>query len=601
MRIEPPSRFLETFEISLAVDYILDDLDMAGWFRTDGQLFQEWFAHLTPQQRRRVEFELDHGTGMDKRALSRKAFVKQEFGVPKHPEDEKWQKYGSHSDPRLIQGVSDAEFLHTGRYVWIASKAVYRQLRSRAHGQIRLYVTTGLDGEAMGALCARGLGQLERKECRVVGLIQGDDAVWMYRSVDGTLYLFESDDSRFDAHITEDWHHAIASVLERFKGMPRSVTDAIRNATPQRGAMGSVLTYNIPDNLASGTPYTTFGDNMVNCIRGFVIWNEVMALEEKASTADDIADAFMARAIAMGFSVKFRVCGGLHDMEFCSGLFWPSLRHDSNGCCYPSLAHGPKPGRLITKFWYRQVGVSKDQHARDTVVNGLCGAGHVPMIRELLSGWYSRAYSMRAYNALAADVNAGRVKPTVDVVKNGWCLTPVAANNSGAPLPATVDKLRNRGATMRAVAMAIGCAVDYMPRFDDMPDLIDGLIFALTDQRHKITPHMMEVIDGVWLRSGKTAGDLQRVWEPWARGKGPRSKMDAATCIKLLRRAKEGLCMDPVEPIPCCLLSMTTESFFQARYSIHYADALAAALETARRTDNMEESPILCSVIRRDT
>ncbi len=563
------------------IDYDLD-------FGPDSAAFAEWYDHLRPHQKARVNEYLAHRLPV-RNAQARKAFVKKELSVPPHPESKKFDSTRVLVDPRLIQGTTDEEFLETGRYLWMVAKAQYSATRRSLavnffRDRVRVCFLCGLDGIQRGRQLSAGLIALEQGVIDVFGIIDGDDAVWahQHREDSGAVHIvyYESDDSRFDAHVSRWWKEAELDFYRRFKNLPERVIEHLRNGLDCFGRSKHV-SYFVPASRASGVANTSSMNAHSNGARGIIIWNRLIRdFDVRRVSSRFVAEYFKRAAHDMGWEVEFQPRTHLARVNFCSGVFWPALLPRSDGTRVPTLVHGPTPGRCFSKLFWRKAGSSAREWYVGAFANIMCGASHVPFIREIMEEWVKRRFGKGVWKKLCDDARRGRLRPTPEAVRGGWSMVPTAPDL----FPATLKSLAGPSvARFKATAALSGTdAADCLNDVarDDLPDYIAGIVARLS--------------------AGESFADCARyvaAGDPAATppeiksdGENPLVAAEARDRIKLLQKARESCFLpDDTMGIPFTLLQATMEVWVHERYGLDYLRAADIYRSLVKRTDDLEE------------
>lgn len=201
----------------------------------------------------------------------------------------------------------------------------------------------------------------------------------------------EVDYRRWDATLSDD---PISYEVGKYRrlGAPPSVVAALEAHVDKKGVTPHGK-YSISATRASGDGQTTEGNSSINggvnitaCDRALVPRNayslmvagDDMAMIVQAVYARPIMDQ-MAWQATLGLDPEAHCFSDLNELEFCSGLFWPTT---------DGVVFGPKPGRVLAKLFHSQtyytpanavawsravaLGLARDTH-------------HVPVLRVVIA------------------------------------------------------------------------------------------------------------------------------------------------------------------------------------------------------------------------
>lgn len=158
-------------------------------------------------------------------------------------------------------------------------------------------------------------------------MVNGDDSVIFYAK-EGKWLFYKNDMSRMDGHVRKE---ALTKENEFYNKLPIPVLAklAIRDIKAKvRSRYGLFV---MMCRRLSGSGQTTVGNTNQN----------VVCINHCFDTSDVSVENLKHRASQMGFTAKFVLCKELHELEFCSKLFWPTGE---------GTVLGAKVGRMLKKL-----------------------------------------------------------------------------------------------------------------------------------------------------------------------------------------------------------------------------------------------------------
>lgn len=320
-------------------------------------VYEEWNARFPRNQQlrhnrcrqRMMDFGYEAG-----RIVQRKTFIKVEKLL--------LHKFGSiqEKDPRVIQGAQDEFNIIVGPWIYAFSKLL-AELWQDSHF---LHYTSGRTAEQLGS--------------------------WF--NPEAVCYV-ENDFSRFDSSITRPLLELEIDIY-RYFGMPNHISNLMKKSLYTVGYGRWGTKYEIDGTRHSGDPNTSCGNSMLNAllhafwlvkhnnvplldlylnksgIKMAVLGDDNLIISQTRVLNTDGLDTFM---MLYGLSAKPKIKFEHHDVEYCSGYFWPSTI---------GYRYGPKPGRFLTKAGWFIDPNPKDNPLRASMKSHERDVSSIPILRE---------------------------------------------------------------------------------------------------------------------------------------------------------------------------------------------------------------------------
>jgi len=318
-------------------------------------LFKTWNAKFPPAQRARLEkayVSVKHN-GLLPKDLIMKMFIKREVTLKTGDEVEDF-------DPRAIQGCTDELNVAYGPFIWACSKR----------------------------LCAEW--SLEDRICYTSGLTSEQIGGWR-KTFDGSgdLTIVELDESRYDAH--QGRGMAMCSqVLKKACGLLNYELPAeVEEKSFIKYGRSKHFAYRVPGTMTSGKADTSasnsFGNGtkldfllrkfgfktseyrmLINGDDSLVVINRSLS----AGRTKELQEFLVSENQKLGFKTKCKIRTEWHEVEYCSGLFWPVA---------DGYVLGPKIGRRLPKLGFGVTNLEPAQIA--SMINGMSNdLAHIPVL-----------------------------------------------------------------------------------------------------------------------------------------------------------------------------------------------------------------------------
>lgn len=340
-------------------DEIVDDFD---------ELFRLWNAKFPPEVRRRylAAFVEIKRRGILPKDLIMKMFIKREVTLKYNFESGEMEDF----DPRAIQGCTDEMNVAYGPFIWACSKRLCKEWNL----DNRICYTSGLTAEEIGS----------------------------WRSTFDSfseLTIIELDESRYDAHQGRGMSDC-SRVLKNACGIQNyALPSEVEDRCYEKSGRSKFFSYRVPGTMTSGKADTSVSNSFGNgvkldyLLRGFgfkeseyrmlVNGDDSLVVVTKSLTASRtrlLQDYLVSHNKRLGFKTKCKVRTEWHEVEYCSGLFWPVA---------DGYVLGPKIGRRLPKlgFGLRQLSPGEVESMVHGMANDLA---HIPV----LSLYYSKCMSL---------------------------------------------------------------------------------------------------------------------------------------------------------------------------------------------------------------
>jgi hypothetical protein len=320
------------------------------------ELFMTWNAKFPVEVQKRylLAYANVRQQGLTPKDLMLKMFIKREVTLKTGDVFEDF-------DPRAIQGCSDEMNVAYGPFIWAASK----KLCSTWNPKERICYTSGLTAEDIGAWRATFDGE-------------------------SSTTIVELDESRYDAH-QGIGVAACSYVLKQALGIENYHLPAfIETEMMVKRGSSKYFKYRVPGTMTSGKADTSLSNSFVNAmkldyllrkfgilekeIRMLVNGDDSLVVIKRAMTAartEKLRTFLVEENLKLGFRTKCKIRTEWHEVEYCSGLFWP---------VEDGYVLGPKIGRRLPKLGF---GVTKltDAQIRSMVIGMKNDLSHVPVLR----------------------------------------------------------------------------------------------------------------------------------------------------------------------------------------------------------------------------
>lgn len=328
------------------VDPVVDPYD---------HLFLSWNAKFpeAAQKLNRTAYAKVLESGLTRHDLKMKMFVKRETTLKTGEEFEDF-------DPRAIQGCSAEMNVSYGPFIWRLSK----NLGSVWNADNRICYTSGMTAEEIGDW-------------------RGDFGE------DDDLTIIELDESRYDAHQSLG-AHVCSGLLKKAGGMrDYDLPTFVENNVYRKVGTSRHFRYAVDGTMTSGKADTSLSNSFMNgckldCLLrrfGFadteykmlVNGDDSLVVVRRSLTTkrrEALKEYLVRENRKLGFTTKCKVRTDWHEVEYCSGLFWPVER---------GYVLGPKIGRRLPKmgFGLRQL----DEAEVKSMVTGMrLELGHLPIL-----------------------------------------------------------------------------------------------------------------------------------------------------------------------------------------------------------------------------
>jgi hypothetical protein len=311
-------------------------------------------------------------------------FVKREHVLKAHPEAQDSEQNFDLYDPRLIQGRHPDYQVKTGPITFAFTKYLAWCWNAEVtHGKIRaddetrpttcIVYTSGMTAETLGSAVEFHLERLSKY---------------------GRVFIYESDQSRFDAHCGKEAIQLKNRPYKRFRCTKASISEILQHSTKTRGYTKHGVKYYVTYTVKSGEGDTSSGDTAISgsgnllakdlarvpdhLIVIFSVGDDILVLTIEQYARDYFSAANLVWLEA-GFRVEHCLLSSMYDAEYCSGRFYPT----ADGLCF-----GPKIGRILSKTFY-----SKNDYSDSTgqrwllaVAQGLeRDCSFIPVLRRLMT------------------------------------------------------------------------------------------------------------------------------------------------------------------------------------------------------------------------
>lgn len=365
---QPPTTPESWAELSAWEDKFFDQL-YPGLEVVQPLSFEEWNQRFpAPRQKMHVAaHKRIEAFGLNpRRDCQRKAFVKVEKTQFKSEVGQM-----NDFDPRLIQGVSDEANVILGPWMVAISKALSRSW-SPSH-----FITyaAGLNANEVGA--------------------------WFDLHAPGCDAAAESDQSRFDAHVSTAALESEIAFYQRL-GLHGPALTVLREQLVTRGYTAHGLKYSCTATRKSGDPNTSLGNSRLSGLIGRFLRCSLLARSLGESIMDfppsrlDVATIVMgdddaslgtrhhlftesdmiSEYLRFGFEIKYQIHADCYLLSFCSGRFYPSTR---------GTILGPKIGRLISRMgWALKKNSRQREWLRGVAIANVDLTRHIPFLYDLV-------------------------------------------------------------------------------------------------------------------------------------------------------------------------------------------------------------------------
>jgi len=320
-------------------------------------LFLAWNAKFpeSVQKLNRVAYADILERGLTRHDLKMKMFVKRELTLKT---GEAFEDF----DPRAIQGCSAEMNVGYGPFIWHLSK----NLCAAWHADFRICYTSGMTAEGVGKWRAQF----------------GDDE---------DLTIIELDESRYDAHQAMGAHRC-SQILKTAGGIddydyPKFVESNIY----RKQGTSKHFRYQVDGTMTSGKADTSLANSFLNGCKldallqryGFkegeyrmlVNGDDSLVVVSRSLTEmrRDALKKFLVRENKLlGFSTKCKIRSDWHEVEYCSGLFWPVA---------DGYVLGPKIGRRLPKLGFGLRRLSNPE-VKSMVTGMQRELGHIPILSQ---------------------------------------------------------------------------------------------------------------------------------------------------------------------------------------------------------------------------
>jgi len=267
--------------------------------------------------------------------------------------------------PRMIQGATDEANVILGP--WVLGYANF--LKEKWNVEAPITYAAGLSSEQVGR--------------------------WFDICKEQHYVFFKDDVKAWDASYSVPCIRAELSIYQMCGAMESHDRRKILEAQLDTwGVTTTGIRYGCAGTRKSGDPNTSCGNSLLN---GLLHWSiiyrvhggkdppfkmMVMGDDNVFGVQQDIAEGLAEKVnkgmLEYGFNSTCAQCDAFHQVEFCSGLFWPS----EDGTVF-----GPKPGRIFARIGWTLTDVSPKD--RKTFVKGVAlgfaaDVAHIPPLRELI-------------------------------------------------------------------------------------------------------------------------------------------------------------------------------------------------------------------------
>jgi hypothetical protein len=318
-------------------------------------LFKLWVAKFPKAQRSRLEtaYVTVKRRGLLTSDLIMKMFVKREVTLKSGESVEDF-------DPRAIQACTDELNAAYGPFIWACSK---RLCAEWCLGE-RICYTSGMTAEAIGSW---------RKD------FDGSDQ----------LTIIELDESRYDAHQGRGMVRC-SQVLKYACGIANyDLPSEVEGRTYLKSGRSRHFSYRVPGTMTSGKADTSVSNSFGNGVKldyllqkfGFktseyrmlVNGDDSLVVVDKSLSAArtlELQNFLVDENKKLGFKTKCKVRTEWHEVEYCSGLFWPVA---------DGYVLGPKIGRRLPKLGFGITALAPSQVA--SMVEGMANdLSHIPVL-----------------------------------------------------------------------------------------------------------------------------------------------------------------------------------------------------------------------------
>jgi hypothetical protein len=319
----PKAAFYEAF-----VDFTKQHVDVGKVAPAE---WEDYLAGL-PARRRKLLEGARFSQGTHRPKLIVKAFVK-------------FEPYHDDKAPRLISGTSPAFQAVTGPAIKTLAAAVARHLANDVRGVFRY--AYGMTAAQVGEWLARSVDECEMGAPGTYrALACGDDNLVVVNTAEG-VRVFELDGNRFDARFPVEANAALVRWYSVVVDDEHANEGLATLEHPYKGYAKADWSFENHGTMQSGRADTSLGDSLVTM---YIVWK---ALDggHGAAHPTQVANLLNEAYTAAGMYIKdgaLKVHEDWTRAEFCSGVFWPAEGYD----VYGGFVLGPKPGRVLSRFFY---------------------------------------------------------------------------------------------------------------------------------------------------------------------------------------------------------------------------------------------------------
>jgi hypothetical protein len=285
-------------------------------------------------------------------------------------------KQGEKFDPRNINGCSSEYSVHLGPFI----QAINEKMKKQWSVDEPIYYTSGATVDQLGLWFDKWTAKF------------------------GAPYYLENDFSRFDSTIAPELLKVEFDFYRRFGTTP-VIEQCLEAQIHTVGSTREGFLYKVKGTRKSGTPNTSFGNSYLNLMAHMWIMSEldmfpgrdyaIMAVgDDMLMIVNPIIDRteLLSRITkgckSLGFEPKAKINTEIHQVEYCSKLFWPSNK---------GTIAGPKVGRFLLRAgWSVKPLQTKDKEV-ETIAKRLKGIGmtmfpmssHIPIVGSISASYAS--------------------------------------------------------------------------------------------------------------------------------------------------------------------------------------------------------------------
>lgn len=291
-------------------------------------MFMKWNAKFPQAQQQKHEdaYLKILQDGLDPTVdLKMKMFIKREVTLKT---GEQLEDY----DARAIQGCTDEMKVSYGPFIWAAGKKLCQEWDL----DNRITYTSGLTAEQVGA--------------------------WRDQFGDDEVTIVELDESRYDAHQGAGVHNC-SRILKNACGMNSyPLPTLVEENIYKKKGRSRFFVYSVPGTMTSGKDDTSMSNSYVNGVKldYFLISIGIESGNFRMLVNGDDSLVVIRQALSeekmeilrkylveenrkLGFATKCKIRSNWHEVEYCSGLFWP---------VEGGYVLGPKIGKRLPKLGF---------------------------------------------------------------------------------------------------------------------------------------------------------------------------------------------------------------------------------------------------------